>query len=203
MLSAILLASVISITPAPTSRDCSNIVHIGDSITVHSRKYQKTEYAKIGYPNAIISAHGSRSVFGKLPKDDLTGLEAVKYWKARTDKRACWVIALGTNDSGFFKYGNTSNRIHAVMAELRGRRVIWVNVWKGAGNGNKQNARNWNKNLVIAAKRYPEMRVLDWAKIVKTQNNWLNPDKVHYNMVGSKARAKVIAAEVNSLWGSL
>lgn len=195
-----MLASVISITPAPTARDCSNIVHIGDSITAHSFKYQKAEYAKIGYPNAIISAHGSRSVFDKLPKDDFTGLEAVKYWKQRTDRRACWVIALGTNDSGFMKYGPTQSRVHAIMRELPGRQVAWVNVWKGVGRGNKKEARQWNSNLISISKQYKNMEVLNWVKEVSKNKGWLNPDKVHYNMVGSKARAKFIASSVKKIW---
>lgn len=199
ILSTVLFAHMPS---APTAKPCSNIVHIGDSITAHSFKYQKVEYARIGYPRAIISAHGSRSVFDKLPNDDFTGIDAVKYWKARTDRNACWVIALGTNDSGFIKYGDTKGRVYAVMNQLRGRRVLWINVWKGTGRGNNSSAKKWNRDLENISLKYKNMEILDWAKIASKKSFWLNPDRIHYNMVGSKSRALIIANKVKSLWAA-
>jgi hypothetical protein len=177
---------------------CSNIVHIGDSLTVHSREYQKQEYKRIGYPDAIISAHGSRSVFNKMPNDRHTGLQAVVYWKKRVDVNACWVIALGTNDSPAWKYEDVGNRISAIMENLPGRRVAWVTVWKGPKNNSS--AKNWNLVLQKKIAKYGGMSIIEWHKVVAKNRQILNPDKVHYGSTGSKMRAKYIAKTVVLLW---
>lgn len=196
----LLTVALLSLFPASSQPACSNIVHIGDSLTVHSRQFQAVEYKKIGFPNAIISAAGSRSVFTKMPNDPLTGLEAVRYYKKRVDKDACWVIALGTNDSPAYKYENIGNRVSAVMGELKGRRVAWVSVWKGWGNHNNKSATIWNDMLEDKAIRNTNMHVIGWDRFIQSRQNLLNPDKVHYGSTGSKLRAEFIAKWIKKAW---
>lgn len=179
---------------------CSNVVHIGDSLTLHSKQFQVVEYKKIGFPDAIISAAGSRSVFTKMPNDPHTGLEAVRYYKKRVDKDACWIIALGTNDSPSYKYENTGNRVSAVMSELKGRKVAWVSIWKGWGNHNNKSARLWNSMLEKKASRNTNMHVIGWDRFIQSRQFLLNPDKVHYGSTGSKLRAEFIARWIKKNW---
>jgi hypothetical protein len=179
---------------------CSNVVHIGDSLTVHSKQFQVAEYKKIGFPDAIISAAGSRSVFTRMPNDPHTGLEAVRYYKKRVDKDACWVIALGTNDSPAYKYETIGNRVSAVMGELRGRKVAWVSIWKGWGKGNNKSATIWNSMLKDKASRNINMHVIGWDRFIQTRKHLLNPDKVHYGSTGSRLRAEFIAKWIKKNW---
>ena len=179
---------------------CSNVVHIGDSLTVHSKEFQVAEYKKIGFPDAIISAAGSRSVFTKMPNDPHTGIEAVRYYKKRVDKDACWIIALGTNDSPAYKYENTGNRVSAVMNELKGRKVAWVSIWKGWGNHNNKSARLWNSMLEKKASGNTNMHVIGWDRFIQSRQFLLNPDKVHYGSTGSKLRAEFIARWIKKNW---
>jgi hypothetical protein len=179
---------------------CSNMVHIGDSLTLHSKQFQAAEYKKIGFPDAIISAAGSRSVFTKMPNDPHTGLEAVRYYKKRVDKDACWVIALGTNDTGLHKPEAFGNNVSAVMRELKGKNVAWVSVWKGWKKGNNRSATLWNVMLEDRASRNTNMHVVGWDRFIQSRRFLLNPDKVHYGSTGSKLRAQFISKWIKKNW---
>ena len=198
----LLTVALLSLFPASSQPACSNIVHVGDSVTLHSMKYQYAEYEKIGYKNAVISAAGSRSIFTKTANDKFTGLEAVKYYKKRSDSKTCWVIALGTNDSGLLKYWKAKTAIVAIVDEIPNAKILWVNVWKGKTKKNGPTAIMWNNMLNYVAANRPNVTVLDWAKLASENKNWINPDGVHHNMLGSQARARIIAREVNNLWGN-
>jgi hypothetical protein len=195
----IAITAAVGLFPVKASANtgCSNIVHIGDSLTVHSRKFQKEEYREAGFPDAIISAHGSRSVFNKMPNDKHTGIQAVKYWKKKVDINACWVIALGTNDSPAWKYENVGNRISAIMDELPGRKVAWVTIYKGKKNN--PSARNWNATLEKKSHKHGFF-IIQWAKVVSKNKHILNGDHVHYGSTGSKLRAQYITRMVKTYW---
>ena len=197
LLSALIVTAIAIPQQARATEGCSNIVHIGDSLSVHSREFQQKEYKKLGYPNAVISAHGSRSVLSKLPNDRHTGLEAVKYWKKRSDQNTCWVIALGTNDSPAWKYQDVGTRVASVMRELKGMRVAWVTVWKGKKNN--PSARNWNAMLEKKSDKYG-FSIIYWDKVITKHRELLNPDGVHYGSTGSKLRAKYIARTIKKAW---
>jgi lysophospholipase L1-like esterase len=49
----------------------------------------------------------------------------------------------------------------------------------------------WNRALIRACARYPNMRVYDWASAVK--NSWFIPDGIHFTSRGYAARARRIA----------
>lgn len=197
LVSAILAVGIVFPQQAVANEGCSNIVHIGDSLTLHSREFQIAEYKKLGYPKAVVSAYGSRSVFNKMPNDPHTGLDAVKHWKKKSDKNTCWVIALGTNDSPAWKYQDVSVRIVSVMRELKGMKVAWVTIWKGKTNN--PSARNWNSTLEKKSEKYG-FSIVYWDKVVSKHRELLNPDGVHYGSTGSKLRAKYIARFIKESW---
>jgi lysophospholipase L1-like esterase len=49
----------------------------------------------------------------------------------------------------------------------------------------------WNSALLRACARYPNMRIFDWAAVVK--NSWFISDGIHYTSAGYAARAEMIA----------
>ena len=200
LISTLIAIAVISPQQANATpiQGCSNIVHIGDSLTVHSRVFQKAEYARLGFRKAIISAGGSRSMYGKMPKDDFTGIEAVRHYKKMSDSNTCWVIALGTNDSPSWKYEDVGGRVVAVMRELKGMKVAWVTVWKGKKNNSS--ARNWNAMLEKKAEKYDNLYIINWHKVVAKHPQILNPDYVHYGATGSQMRAHYITRMVKDYW---
>ena len=50
----------------------------------------------------------------------------------------------------------------------------------------------WNQDLLAACRRYPNMRVYDWAAHAKPK--WFIPDGIHYYSPGYVARTHDIAA---------
>ena len=50
---------------------------------------------------------------------------------------------------------------------------------------------SWNRALVRACRRYPNMRVFDWAAVAKRK--WFIPDGIHYYSPGYVARARLIS----------
>ena len=49
----------------------------------------------------------------------------------------------------------------------------------------------WNRDLVAACRRYPNMRIFDWAAYAKPK--WFIPDGIHYYSPGYIARSFRIA----------
>ncbi|HEX3922620.1 MAG TPA: SGNH/GDSL hydrolase family protein, partial [Streptosporangiaceae bacterium] len=108
----------------------------------------------------------------------------------------CWVLALGTNDTADVAIGSPVSRlarIEQMMSVAHGQPVLWVNVVSLLGTGpySEANMRLWNGALAQACRRYPEMRVFDWATVAKTR--WFINDGLRYTVDGYAARARQIA----------
>jgi hypothetical protein len=71
--------------------------------------------------------------------------------------------------------------------------VLWVNVKSLLDSGpySEQNMQAWDDTLTLACQEYPNMRVYDWASIVK--DNWFIADGIHYTTPGYAWRATDIA----------
>jgi lysophospholipase L1-like esterase len=61
----------------------------------------------------------------------------------------------------------------------------------GTGPWSQANMRAWDRTLLAACAKYPNMRVYDWAAAVKPA--WFLPDGIHYTSAGYAARAAAIA----------
>jgi hypothetical protein len=70
---------------------------------------------------------------------------------------------------------------------------MWVNVKSLLATGpySEADMLAWNTALIRACARYPNMRVYDWASVVK--NNWFISDGIHFTSRGYAARAHRIA----------
>ncbi len=109
----------------------------------------------------------------------------------------CWVFALGTNEAANVAAGSTigyDERINRMMSVADGDPVLWVNVRSRVADGgpyDNKNMQAWDKALLGACSRYPNMRIFDWSDEVK--DSWFIDDGIHFTTPGYAARGKRIA----------
>jgi hypothetical protein len=106
------------------------------------------------------------------------------------------VLALGTNEAADVYVGSPvglAARIRQMMSVIGGQPVMWVNVKSLLATGpySETNMLAWNRALIRACARYPNMRVYDWASVVRSR--WFIPDGIHFTSRGYAARAHRIA----------
>jgi hypothetical protein len=194
----------------PASRDrgdgrtsCTAVAHIGDSTSVgmvspatlpDPELRLTAQYYDVGVRSLWISASGGRSIVEHLP-DQLDGYRVATDWY-RAGYRGCWVIALGTNDAADVAVGSDvgdAARIGEMMAAVHGEPVMWVNTQTDDSDGpwSEANMRLWNAALVAACAAYPNMRIFNWAAMVRPA--WHLADGIHYTAAGYAIRAHAIA----------
>jgi len=80
-----------------------------------------------------------------------------------------------------------------MMSVARGEPVLWVNAWTLVSSGpwSQANMRTWNAALLQACAAYPNLRIFDWAGVVRPQ--WFVSDGIHYTPAGYAARARAIS----------
>ncbi len=106
------------------------------------------------------------------------------------------MLALGTNDTADVAVGSNvgvAARIERMMSVIRGEPALWVNVESLLGTGPyaEKNMQAWNRALLRACSRYPNMRVFNWAALAQRQ--WFIPDGIHYTSAGYVQRSRLIA----------
>ncbi len=117
-------------------------------------------------------------------------------WKLEGYK-GCWVLALGTNEAANVFVGSAvgeMERIEIMMNTIGDEPVMWVNVRSLVEEGDPYAAKNmekWDEELLVACRRYPNMRVYDWASDVK--DAWFIEDGIHFTSPGYAARSELIA----------
>jgi peptidoglycan/LPS O-acetylase OafA/YrhL len=182
---------------------CRAVTHIGDSTSegMVSHDYLPdgsqrlaAQYARVGVRGSHLEITGATSIVETLPG----GVDANKVAKRLVSSgyRGCWVIALGTNDSADVYVGSSvslGQRIDRMMSVIGHHPALWVDAKSRVSNGpySETNMQRWNTALVQACGRYPNMRVYDWASVVK--DRWFIPDGIHYYSPGYAARAHLIA----------
>src|SRR5262249_50305268 len=84
-------------------------------------------------------------------------------------------------------------RIDQMMAVAHGEPVMWVNTRTLVSSGPyaSANERAWDKTLVSALAKYPNMRIFDWSAVARPA--WFESDGIHYSPLGCAIRAKAIA----------
>ena len=191
-------------TVSATARtSCRSVVHIGDSTSdgLISADYLPdpqqritAQYAMVGVTRSIMEISGGRSIVETLLGQPNAYTVAQKL--VRHGYRGCWVLALGTNDTADLYVGSNvdlSTRIQRMMAVIAGEPVLWVNVKSLLPSGpySEHDMQLWNRALMRACARYPNMRVFDWAAFAKPQ--WFIPDGIHYTSAGYAVRSNLIA----------
>jgi lysophospholipase L1-like esterase len=187
----------------PLRTSCRAVAHIGDSTSdgLVSRAYLPkpgerivARYEDVGVRSVVTDISGARSVVEVLP-GQINGYDAARNI-TRNGFRGCWVLALGTNDTADVAAGSNvglTTRIDRMMKAANGEPVLWVNVKSLLSSGPyaEVNMARWDRALISACARYPNMRVYNWAAQVRTK--WYISDGIHFSSIGYKHRAKMIA----------
>jgi peptidoglycan/LPS O-acetylase OafA/YrhL len=188
---------------APLRTSCRAVAHIGDSTSdgLVSPDYLPNpaqrlpeRYEDVGVQTVRTDISGARSVVEVLP-GQVNGYDAARAM-VQAGFRGCWVIALGTNDTADVAAGSEvglMTRIERMMSVANGAPVLWVSVKSLLVSGPyaESNMLRWDNTLLQACARYPNMRIFDWASLVKTR--WFIADGIHFTSPGYAARAKMIA----------
>jgi hypothetical protein len=189
--------------PAALRTSCRSVAHIGDSTSVDliSPAYLPdpaqrlaARYHRVGVKNLRVDASGGRSIVEEMP-GQVNGYGVASTWR-KDGYRGCWVLALGTNDAANVSSGSAVGlmaRIQAMMSVAHGQPVMWVNTRTLAAGGpwSQAGEQAWDRTLVRALARYPNMRIFNWAAVA--QPGWFLPDGIHYNSYGCARRASAIA----------
>jgi peptidoglycan/LPS O-acetylase OafA/YrhL/lysophospholipase L1-like esterase len=199
-------------SPAATARRtrtaCRAVVHIGDSTSdgLISPDYLPSpwqrigaQYARVGVTRFIPEISGGTSIVET--SSGQPNAYAVVQQLVRDGYRGCWVLALGTNDTADVAIGSPVSRparIRRMMTLIGSQPVMWVNVKSLLASGpySEANMHTWNRALIRACARYPNMRVYDWTSVV--ENSWFISDGVHFTSRGYAARAHRIARALAS-----
>ena len=201
--SGLVMTSTSAAASGALRTSCGGVVHVGDSTSEglnsphylpDPRQRMNAQYARVGVRKRHFEIAGATSIVETLPG----GINAYDLAQARVGKgyRGCWVLALGTNDTADVFVGShvsRDTRIRRMMYVLSDFKVLWVNVksLRPGGPYSATNMRLWNQALRRACSSYPNMRIYDWASVVK--NNWFIPDGIHYYSQGYASRAFLIA----------
>ena len=103
-------------------------------------------------------------------------------------------VSLGTNDDP----GDVDGFHRAIAAVMKvagkGRCVVWANIVRPPYRG--VSYRGYNRALAQESDRRPNLRVLNWVRMVRGHPEWLADDGVHVSAAGYQARAKAAARSV-------
>jgi len=152
------------------------------------------QFADVGVKRTNLQVSGARSILETLPGQ--ANAATVAQQLVSHHFRGCWVLALGTNDTGNVYEGSSLSRaarIARMMSIIGHQPVLWVDTvsLRDYGPYSESEMRAWNKDLLAACTRYRFMRVFDWAAVVKRL--WFVSDQVHYTSLGSAQRARLTA----------
>ncbi len=187
----------------PLTTYCHSVVHFGDSTSdgLVSADYLpnpaqriSAQYADVGVRSTRFEIAGGTSIVETIKNEPNTYTVAQRL--VRAGYHGCWVLALGTNDTADVAVGSNVDlaaRIQRMMSVINGQPVLWVNVRSLLHSGpySERNMQEWDNALLRACRRYPNMRVLNWAALVHPR--WFIFDGVHYTSAGYVQRSALIA----------
>jgi peptidoglycan/LPS O-acetylase OafA/YrhL len=204
--SAPALGSTPAATPASAGSalrtSCRKLIHLGDSTSIaldsgafirNPSDRLKARYRAIGIDYIVLEIDGALSVEEKLGNNKNAWERAHAHHVAGYD--GCWVFALGTNDPADVRgdIAELGRRIDKMIGEAGNRPSLFLTTRTLHQKGLYRDAimKQWNRAVLDACARHPNMRVYDWASEYK--DAWFQSDKVHPNDTGAKERAARIA----------
>jgi len=155
----------------------------------------EAQYARVGATSQYFEISGARSIIETLSEEQASGYTLARRLKANGFD-GCWMIALGTNDTANVYVGSTvglETRIKRMMRVIGDQPVVWITVKSLLDSGpySEANMQLWNRTVIDACSRYPNMRVFDWASLA--QDDWFISDGTHYTSEGYRHRARLSA----------
>ena len=187
----------------PLRTSCRSVAHFGDSTSdgLVSADYLpdaalriSAQYADVGVGRSRFEIQGGTSIVETILNEPNAYTVARRL--VRSGFRGCWVLALGTNDTADVAVGSNvglAARIRRMMSVIGGQPVLWVNVRSLLSSGPyaEKNMLAWNRALLHACARYPNMKVFDWA--AQARRSWFISDGIHYTSAGYAQRSRLIA----------
>ncbi|KRM23812.1 acyltransferase family protein [Latilactobacillus graminis] len=148
-----------------------SVTAIGDSVLLDgSQALQKI------FPNMLVDAAVGRQLYQSI--------QIIKDYNQKQALSDRILVSLGTN--GAFTQDQMAQFMTAIGPK---RKVYWLNVFVPT--------RPWqndvNQTLKSAAKRYPNLTIIDWHAKAAKHNNWFYQDQVHPNPAGVNEYAAIIA----------
>jgi peptidoglycan/LPS O-acetylase OafA/YrhL len=188
---------------APTRTSCGSVVYIGDSTSEgeissdylpNPRRRLPNQLARVGVSSTQPEISGARSIVETYEGHPNAATVARQHVSA--GYRGCWILALGTNEADNLYDGSPIGfkaRIGRMMSIIGHRPALWVNAISllGSGGYSEDLMQRWNRALVASCRRYPTMRVFDWA--ARARQQWFISDGIHYTSPGYKRRTHLIA----------
>jgi peptidoglycan/LPS O-acetylase OafA/YrhL len=189
---------------SPVMSSCNSVAYIGDSTSegmvlpnyLPDRGHRLgAQYARVGATSQYFEISGARSIVESLSEKQASGYTLARELKAN-GFQGCWVIALGSNDTANVYVGSMVGleaRIRRMMRVMGDQPVLWVTVKSLLDTGPyaEDNMRHWNRTVVDACAKYPNMRVFDWASLA--EDSWFISDGTHYTSEGYRHRARLTA----------
>jgi len=103
-------------------------------------------------------------------------------------------VSLGTNDDPRQAKG-FAGAIAEVMDVAGPRRcVVWANIVRPPVGGTSYAA--YNRALARESRSRDNLRIVNWARMVRRNPDWLAGDGVHVTADGYRARASAVARQV-------
>ena len=96
------------------------------------------------------------------------------------------VVAVGYNDYETAYEENIEEALR-VLSKAGVERVLWATLIE-----QRQSWARMNEMIIAAAKKHPEMIVLDWNARARGKDAWLQPDGVHLTPTGAQSMATMI-----------
>jgi peptidoglycan/LPS O-acetylase OafA/YrhL len=189
---------------SPTMSSCNSVAYIGDSTSEgmvlpsylpNPEQRLGAQYARVGATSQYLEISGARSIIETLSEEQASGYALVRELKANGFD-GCWVIALGMNDAANVYVGSMvglETRVTRMMRVMGDAPVMWITVKTLLDSGPyaESNMQDWNRTVVDACAKYPNLRVFDWASLA--QDSWYISDGTHYTSEGSRQRARLSA----------
>lgn len=170
---------------------------VGDSLTWQSARDLAVQLQQDGWGPVCVDGTISRTVeYGNAEVPD--GLDAVRRIRGtslvwgRSD--VTWVVALGTNDSGFSRTSveraNTSAA--KLVNEIGGPAVIdWVNTKTNRSGAPALNEQAWNAGVQQLG-----VSIIDWRSAVVANPAVIGGDRVHLSALGVPVRNDLIVRAI-------
>ncbi|MBS4461007.1 MULTISPECIES: acyltransferase family protein [unclassified Facklamia] len=149
-----------------------DVTFVGDSLLLASAK----EILDV-FPKAVLDVQEGRQLYASV--------ETIE--KLKQDNRLKPIVVTVVGLNGTFTQGQINDYIKAIGDEhliyfvLMGTNLSW--------------AKQLNEQLMQAAQRFGNVRIIDWSSLINSHPSWLLDD-FHPNAVGSLELAKLIASEL-------
>jgi hypothetical protein len=179
-LSALALALLLA-APAAAEATSRRLLVNGDSLAVGTKRYipRQLEGWRIKQSTAV-SRHAD---------------EGAEVMRAYGDSLPRVIhVSLGTNDDP-----NQVTGFRAAIGEVmevagETRCVVWTNIVRPPVAG--KSYRGYNRALARESSERDNLRIVNWARMVRRHPEWLADDGVHVSAEGYRARAKAVARHV-------